>query len=156
VQVTGLNTKLTIAGQQLTADFTIDSAPGLVKIGIASVAGTSLLTLGSFVNIKAGTGALIVRAGGVAGALTVSDFAFTLPGGITLTVNTISIAVNTTPSAVKDVVVVGSTPIVLDLPAGPTVSVQVLGGKLSFGGHEIKGDFLFDQGAGKTRIAATN
>src|SRR5262249_15504683 len=117
VQVTGLNTKLTIAGQQLTANFTIDSSPGLVKIGLTSVAGTSLLKLGSFVDIKAATGALLVRAGGVAGQITVTDFAFTLPNSISLTGGSISIAVNTTPSAVKEVVVVGGTPIVLDLPA---------------------------------------
>ena len=94
-----------------------------MKIGIVSAAGKSLLKLGTFVDVKAATGALDPprRRRGPAH---VTDFAFHLPGDLSLTGGDITVSVNTSTAAVKEVVTVGSTPIVLDLPAGPTVTVR--------------------------------
>ena len=91
----------------------------------------------------------------MAGSLTVSSFEFTLPG-ITVTGGTISVAINTTSAAVTETVLVGGTPVVLNLPAGPTVTVRAIGVALAFGGHTLTGDFLFDQRSGVTRIAVAN
>ena len=94
-------------------------------------------------DIPDATGVLLVTKAGVAGRLTVTNPLFTVPG-IVLSGGTISIAINT------------STAALLDLPAGPTVTVKAIGASLTFGGNTLSGDFLFDQGNGQTRIAAVN
>jgi hypothetical protein len=150
---------LEVAGQKLTAAFTFEQSldangQTVVKITVSNTdPGSSLLQLGPdgnpFIDVKDGSGQLLIGAGGVAGTLTISDFVVTgLPAGMGLTLDqggSISVAVNTMPQAA------------LGLPAGPYISVRVIGAQLKLSSaFTLGGDFAFDQQGGVTRIAGAN
>src|SRR5262249_50555819 len=112
------------------------------------------LTLGTFVNVTGGSGQIIVSPRGVAGSFTATA-TLTLPG-LSPSGGTFKLAINSTTADVTEAFTVGSTTRTLTLPAGPYVSVEVLGLKLAFDADNfIHGDFAFDQKDGVTRVAVT-
>ena len=136
VKLTGTNVALSIAGATLTGDFTLEQSAAGVKVTIKSHAGSSLLTLGSFVNVRQASGEFTIAPTGVTGSVTITDVVVTLPGiGFTLAPGgSISLALTSS-----------------------SVSVSVIGAKLTLAsGPALQGNFVFDQQAGLTRIAATD
>ncbi len=166
VEADGL--QLEIAGQVLEGDFTLEQGTSLtgervVKIAVENAAGngSSLLKLAdggaTFLDIEDATGQLVVTSRGVAGRLVVDSFAVDLPGidFDLATGGSIAIEVNTIPTAVTETFQLNGTATTLSLPAGPYVSVRVIGGELTIadGGFVLAGDFGFDQtGTGADRV----
>ncbi len=149
---------LTIAGQTIGGSFVIERNTAAQSVTVA-VTGLTLKLgdpLAPFVNITAANnvkGAFLINAQGVAATLTGSVPAgtFNLPGGLTITATSISLELNTGTTAVlrSFTVDVGgtSTPISLDLAAGPFLRVKALGGSLTLGagGPTVSGSFVFDE-----------
>ena len=100
---------------------------------------------------------VVIGPGGVAGSLDVQSFSLSLGGGVTLTADSIKVEVNTGRSAVSHTVTVGGTTVALSLPAGPYVSVALLGAKLTLGsgGPQLAGSFAFRQGTAGDGSAVT-
>ena len=163
-----------LAGQSLHGDVVVEqttSATGQTVVTVAVVNTladpTDLLTLRTgattILAVAAATGVVVIGAGGVAGSLDVQSFTLSLGGGITLTADRVTVEVNTGRTAVSHTVTVGGTTVALSLPAGPFVSVALLGAKLKLGasGPVLAGSFALRQGtAGDgsaiTVIAATD
>ncbi|HSF97082.1 MAG TPA: hypothetical protein VLA55_00205, partial [Ornithinibacter sp.] len=171
LRVVGTDVLLTVAGQVLRADVSFEQATTaggetVVKVAIASTAGHPLLSLtagGSDVLVvTAATGQLLLTSAGIAGSLVVTTFALTIPGGTTLTADVLRVDVSTVRAPVTETFVLGGTSTVLTLPAGPYVSVRVIGGALTLGGGaELAGNFALEQradasGAAVTVIAASD
>ena len=86
--------------------------------------------------------------------------ALTLPAGVSAS-GSLSLAVNTTSSAVNRTVTVGGTPLALSLPAGPYLRFEATGLTLSVLGQTLSGNFAFERVADETggtlvRIAGTD
>ena len=173
VQATGVD--LVLAGQSLHGDVVVEqttSATGQTVVTVAAVVNTladptDLLTLKTgattILTVAAATGVVVIGPGGVAGSLDVQSFTLSLGGGITLTADRVTVEVNTGRTAASHTVTVGGTTVALSLPAGPFVSVALLGAKLTLGasGPVLAGSFALRQGtAGDgsaiTVIAATD
>ena len=113
------------------------------------------------VDIVDAEGQILIAPAGVAARFTVTDFDFTLPG-LTIGTGTIEIRINTTPIEVNESFTVAGSTTMLTLPAGPYVSVVVLGADVTLAGTiALSGDFAFDQatkadGSIVTRIGVTN
>jgi hypothetical protein len=112
---------LTVAGQTLTARFTLErrvTAAGEVVV----LASFSQLTasLGGLVSITGGGGALLVTTRGVAASLTRLDVTFATVGGVTIDSGVVEVRVNTSAAPV-DVTVAqpAGDPLVLSVPGGP-------------------------------------
>ena len=172
LRVVGTDVLLTVAGQVLRADVSFEQATAagggtMVKVAIASTAGHPLLSLtaggANVLVVTAATGQLLLTSAGIAGSLVVSTFALTIPGGTTLTADELRVDVSTVRAPVTETFVLGGTSTVLTLPAGPYVSVRVIGGALTLGGGgaELAGNFALEQrtdasGAAVTVIAASD
>ena len=139
VRVAATGVDLVLAGQTLHGDVVIEQSTTATGQSVVTVAvvntladPSNLLTLttGSttILAIGAATGILVIGPTGVAGSLDVQDFTLTLGAGITLTASSITVEVNTGRTAVSQTVTVGGTTVALSLPAGPSVSVALLGG----------------------------
>ena len=168
VRVQAAGVDLVLAGQTLHGDVVIEqttSATGQAVVTVAVVNtladATDLLTLrtGSttILAVAAATGVVVIGPGGVAGSLDVQSFSLSLGGGVTLTADSITVEVNTGRSAVSHTVTVGGTTVALALPAGPFVSVALLGAKLTLGsgGPQLAGSFAFRQGTAGDGSAIT-
>ncbi|HEX4525985.1 MAG TPA: VCBS repeat-containing protein, partial [Gaiellaceae bacterium] len=151
-QATGAT--LALAGQTLTGDFTFDqTAAGEVTVAAANVS----LSLGSL-SITNGSGALIAGGSGIAGTIS-GTVALVIPG---VTVGgTISVSLNTQTAAVSRTFTVGTSTVVLNLPAGPYVRAEGVGLSLNILGQTLAGDFSFERvtladSSTATAIAASN
>ena len=171
VRVVGQNVRISIAGQELNADVSLEkgtdaSGASVVKVAIENSDGatTSLLKLGPpgtpFIDVKDGNGQFLITSMGVAGSVNVTDSSVTIPG-FTLHPGNLTVQVNTIPTAVHETFLIGGAMRVLDLPAGPFVRVTAIGLTVTIAGQDLQGDFLFDQqgqpdGSTLTRIAVAN
>ena len=150
----GTGASLTVAGQTINADFSIEQltiSTGDREVRIA-VANGSLSLAGGLVSIGIDpntqlpslSGAILVANGGVAAQLSgplslgsgLSGFSF---GG------SFALAINSTSLPVNQDITLGTTHIVLDLPAGPFVKVSGTGVTLSVLNQTLSGDFAFQQ-----------
>ncbi|MHC4995763.1 MAG: beta strand repeat-containing protein, partial [Planctomycetota bacterium] len=147
----GTPASLTVFGQTLSGVFLFEQGTNsdgdTVIRGAASDVG---LTLGDgttdFVTITDGSGEFIVSDAGVAAALRTSTM-LNVPDLFTSTFD-IEVQLNTTSSVVNETFVIDMADVALSLPAGPFLRVKVNASganKIVFDGHEIEGDFFFEQ-----------
>ncbi|MBK8459220.1 MAG: hypothetical protein IPL43_02525 [Micropruina sp.] len=125
VLIDGNDLTFTVAGQEITADVTLErtaAADGSSRISV-TLAELSF-SIGSVVSVSGASGSLLIAADGIAGSFTATPV-FTLPDSMTLTAVSIRIDVNTTPGAV----VLSPS---ITLPAGPYVRAE-LSATLTFG-----------------------
>ena len=112
---------LNVPGLTLNGDFVLQQSivngHKIVTIGIDNLN----FTLGGFVSVTDGQGAVLVNSAGVAASFVVSA-SFTIPG-VALTFGVIRVELNTGSAAVNDSVMLPSGLVVLNLPAGPFVQV---------------------------------
>ena len=124
---------LTIGSQSLTGDFTLQQSTTagvtttLVTVSSAAlsiVSGTTTLLA-----VSGGQGSLTLSTAGIVGSLTAA--VSTAPAGPLqgLSVNALTIAVNTTPSPASGV------------PAGPFFGIEAAGATLTVAGQTVTGDF---------------
>ena len=124
---------LTIGSQTLTGDFTLQqSTTGGVTTTIVTVSNASLSIVSGTTTLLAvndGQGTLIASTAGVVGSLTAS--VSTAPAGPLggLSVNALTIAVNTTPTAAQSI------------PAGPFFGIEAQGATLTVAGQTVTGNF---------------
>ena len=158
VQVSGTGLTLTVAGQTITGDFIFQQLSGsngqrVVRVAISNL---SLSLGGSVVSVTDGQGFLLANSNGLAGSFSVSA-SFTLPGGLSLTVNTIRIDINTGNVAVAESLTLAGDVYSLQLPAGPFLQVTVVGAQLTVTSAVVlSGDFSFSQAAGVTSLGLAN
>ena len=162
--------KITIAGQELRGVLSVQqdtlpvganappgSAPAkVVHIGLSNVS-FSLGDTTAGVSMIGGTGALVLKPTGIAGRFTGGIRVF-IPGGTFD--GTLSLAVNTTPTAVIDQVVLGGgSTIALNIPAGPFLRFEGSGVQVTIGGQTLGGDIVLERGSvpgpGSTTVAVT-
>ncbi len=167
LRIAGTGLTLSVAGQSLQGDIGIeqttsygpDGVPGggddttVVRIALANVSlhlgsGTSGLSLTD------GSGAFIVSSAGVAGQVS-GTVALTGVPGVSLSA-TVTASVNTTGATVNTALPIGSTVIVLDLPADSTFTVSGTPIELTVGGFTLRGDITFTQGTGAVTITVAN
>ncbi len=154
LKLTGTGVSLTIAGQTLSGDFSIErSTTGSATVTRITASNVSL-SLGdgttTYLSLRQGEGSLLVTAAGLAGRISADVQTSNVPG-FALS-GRLSIAVNTTSAAAEG------------LPAGPYLRVEALGVTAAFLGQTLTGDFAFERttkatAAGTTpvvRIGATN
>ena len=124
---------LTIGSQSLTGDFTLQqSMTGGVTTTVVTVSNASLTIASGATTLLAvsnGQGALTVSTAGIVGSLTAT--VSTAPAGPLqgLSVNALTIAVNTTSSPASG------------LPAGPFFGIEAAGATLTVAGQTVTGDF---------------
>ena len=142
-QFQALNTTLSLLGQTLTGNFAVDQATdarGARDIRIAA-SGVSLTLGDAPISVSNGQGSLIVAGSGVAGQFS-ADVTTSIPN-VTFNGN-FGLAINTTGTAVNQVLTAGNQSIALDLPAGPYLKVSATGLNLSILGQTLTGDFAIE------------
>ena len=142
---------LTIGSQSLSGDFTLQqSTIAGVTTTIVTVSNASLSILSgssTLLAVKNGQGSLIVSTAGVVGSLTATVDTAPSPTGPLggLSVNALTIAVNTTSTAAQGV------------PAGPFFGIEAAGATLTVAGQTVTGDFGVEvsTASGATVVIAT-
>ena len=124
---------LTVGAQTLSGDFTLQQATAAgTTTTIVTVANASLSIVSgasTLLAVSSGHGSLMISPAGIAGSLTAT--VKTAPAGALqgLSVNALTIAVNTTPVAAQGV------------PAGPFLGIEAAGATLTVAGQAVTGDF---------------
>ena len=144
----GTGLTLTAFGQSLGGDFVIDQqldAAGakVVRLAVAN-ATLDLGPVGSPVfSAQSGSGAFVITGAGVAGTLaaTVSVGSGT-PVSVT---GTVQVQINTTGSAVDELVTVGAGAIAIQLPAGPYLRIAGTGVTLTVGTQALQADIAVER-----------
>ncbi|MHB1572001.1 MAG: beta strand repeat-containing protein, partial [Solirubrobacteraceae bacterium] len=165
VSASASDLSVTIAGQQITGNFAFSKGTDAlgnpaVLVAFTSVTGTNLLSLGGgAVVVGGGDGQLVISSAGIAGSLTATGVAVTLPG-VTVKGGTFTIQASTYATAIDQPFTVAGTTSTLSLPAGPYVSVVATGLDLTIGPVDVQGSFAFSRqtatdGSVQTVIAAT-
>ena len=146
LRVEGTGLTVTVQGQSLTADVVVERA---------TVAGAPVTTIalnrvdltigagGNGVRITGGTGLFLVTTAGVAGRVS-GTVVVTLPAGTSLT-GALTLAVNTTSSAVTASVDVAGTLVALDVRAGPYLRFEGTGMVLTVLGQSLRGDLVIER-----------
>ncbi|MBK8459221.1 MAG: hypothetical protein IPL43_02530 [Micropruina sp.] len=157
--------ELDVAGQSLRGNLSLEqgtNAAGeqVLKLAIVNTTPVDpLLTLtaggNDLLTIEDATGLLVLSTAGAAGSLDVTNFVVSLPGGLSLTAESIRVEVNTGTAAVTETFNLGGSSTTLTLPAGPYVSVRVLGAELDLGTPVLSGNFAFEQGTAPDGTAIT-
>ncbi|CAB5080406.1 hypothetical protein D3OALGB2SA_510, partial [Olavius algarvensis associated proteobacterium Delta 3] len=153
-----LNAELGLLGKTLSGDFAFDQSDGSLTIAADNVS----LSLGDgntdLVSIVDGEGVLMISGAGLAGRLNATILE-NIPG-VELT-GTFELALNTTGAPVNETVMVGDTPMAIDIRAGPFL--RVAGQNISIGilNQTLTGNVSFEQltsaaGTPLTRMAATD
>ena len=138
---------LTVGDLSIAGAFTVERATsstgdtrtvlGLTG-GIVSLGGSQLVTgvQGALVVIPGATGGIAASLSGTV------DLSSVLPSSVQVS-GTFAVAINQTSARVSENVTVGSTVVVLDLVAGPYVSVSATGAVLTIAGQTLSGDLSF-------------
>ncbi len=134
-ELTATGASIAIGGQSLTgAALTLSrTTTNGVTVTTLGVSGAALLIgdgTTTFLSLDTISGSLTVSSAGVSGSLSAHLVSSALTN---LTANTISVAVNTTSSAVGG------------LPAGPYLRGELTGATLTVGGQSLSGDFGFQR-----------
>ena len=120
---------LTIAGVSTTADLfferttRVSDDSGVIKVAVADLDFTLFGGLDQLVTITNGQGLFLITDDGMAGAFSVS-VAFHLPLGLTISAQTVSVAINNTNVDVHEEFHIPGDTEVLDVAAGPYVRVE--------------------------------
>ena len=153
-----LDLKLDILGVVLVGDFVFErsttaSGESVIRVALSDVGlnilGDASLNIPGIVNVSNGQGALLLDSQGLAADFSadvavdptqfgLSALDFTLAG-------TFRIAINNRLSAVDEVIMVGDTAVVLDLPAGPFLRVEAINAELTILGQTLTGNFAFEK-----------
>ncbi len=134
LRVEGTGVQLTIFGQTLSGDFSIERSGTVTSIAAANVS-FSLGAGGNGVTLSGGQGAFRLTPAGLAGRLS-GQVALTLPAGVSVG-GALSLAVNTTFAAVDEPA--------LALPAGPYLRFEGTGLQVDVLGQRLAGDFVFER-----------
>ena len=151
VHVTAANAGLAINGQTFGGNFTLEQATAqdgtrLVRLGVSAL--TFALGDGThtYVSVTDGQGSFLLSRLGVAAAFSVTASLSGLPGVTASGTPTATIEVNTTATAVDETLAVAGQPVVIRVPGGPFVRVEVAGVTLGLvGGATLAGAFTFDR-----------
>ena len=164
LQVGGTGLSLSVLGQTLTGDFTFSMQTLADSSQVITVAANNValsLTDGTnpILTLK-GSGALILSSSGLAGTVTATVDATHTSSQFQAS-GTFTIQVNDTSAAVSQLIPVGGSNVVLNVPAGPFVQVSGTGVVLSISGQSISGDFVFQKattsaGSQVVQVAASN
>ncbi|MEQ1861602.1 MAG: LEPR-XLL domain-containing protein, partial [Chthoniobacteraceae bacterium] len=149
LRLAGDDVTLTVAGQSLMADFAIErftKTDGTVLLRVAATdvqlhikadaSGPDVVTLAD------GEGFFVVSSAGIAGRVG-GTVTFNIPD-VTFT-GTFTLAVNSTPVAVNESIVVGGRTITLALPSGPFLRVEGTDVSVRVAGQTLGGDFAFER-----------
>ncbi|MGV3771328.1 MAG: beta strand repeat-containing protein, partial [Verrucomicrobiales bacterium] len=148
LRLEAIDTSLSILGVGMSGDFAFEKKQTNVGAEqVLTVAASNLeFSLGDTVNdlltINGGTGAFILDENGLAGEATVSVALGV--GGLTLS-GAFKVQINNKVTAVSETVVVGGSPISVNVPAGPYLKITGTGVTLSIGGLSLTGDFSFEE-----------
>ena len=148
VRVEGIGATITIGGQTLTADIAIErstDAAGspITVIGANNVAFAVNAGSTPVLRLAGGSGAFVITSAGLAGRLG-GQVALNVPAAVSFT-GTLTVAVNTTFTAVTQDVEVGGATVSLSLPAGPYLRFEGTGLAVDVLGQRLTGDFAFEQ-----------
>ena len=153
VSATGPTVTLSVLGQTLSGAFIFEQtgtgAARVVRVALADVT----LALGP-ATVSNGTGVLLLTSGGLAGRLS-ADLALTDTGVLDLR-GSFALALNTTGTAVHEIVTVGGGDVVLDLPAGPYVRVSGTDVVITAGGQQLSGDVTVEKSGSTVRVTAAD
>ena len=138
---------LTVGDLSIAGAFTVEratSSTGATRTVLGLTGGQ--VSLGGSLLVTGVQGALVVipgATGGLAASLRGTvDLSSVLPSSVQVG-GTFAVAINQTSSRVAENVTVGDTVVVLDLVAGPYVSVSATGAVLSIAGQTLSGDLSF-------------
>ena len=138
IRVDGKGVKLTILGQELTGDFSVERATAEDGTAVTAIVAANVsYSIGSATagaTLTNGHGAFLATAAGLAGAAG-GTIGITLPGDASFT-GTFALAVNTTHAAVDTTLTVGGEDVALKLIAGPYLRIAGTGVKLSLRGPD--------------------
>ena len=149
VEVTVLQQTLrgTFAIEQVTLPVGANAPPGTLPRTVVRIAVSDLeLTLGTTtanVHLTHGTGAMVLSNQGAAARFS-GTVTVLVPGGLQVIGNTISLALNTTTTAVNEQVDTGNGLVSLVLPAGPYLRFEGTGVQVSFQGQRFSTDIVLE------------
>ncbi len=150
IEVTGTGLMLTVAGQTLSGNFTFQSQTAADGSRVVTVA-VSQLTVSlqdgsgnNLVSLTNGSGALILTNQGLAGSVQATVNAGQSAANFQLS-GTLALQINNMPTAVSEVVMVGSSMVTVNVPAGPFVRVSATNAQLTVAGQSISGNFVFQK-----------
>ena len=147
LRVEGTTITLTVLGQTLTGDFSIERATlaGGASRRRSSARNVSFsLASGSYgIGITGGAGALLVTAAGLAGELR-GAVAANLPAGVSVT-GSFSLLVNNTNAAVAETLTLGAETVALNVARGPFVRFSATGARLEVLGQVAQADIAFER-----------
>ena len=161
LRLEGTEIDLTVAGQTLTGNFAFEqkTKPNGQRVVVVAVTDAQL-NLGDGLAVATITeGALVITPTGIGGKLS-ATVDMDLGNALVLDDARANIEINNTNAIIRDSIVVNGDEIVVDLPAGPYVRVEILGAetdvlntpdidktvaRLTIAGIELAGKFVFEQ-----------
>ncbi|MDF2434916.1 MAG: large repetitive protein, partial [Mucilaginibacter sp.] len=148
VRVDASGVTLTVAGQSLAGSFSLETTSLPTGPAVAIAATNVSVTFGTAstgATVRNGAGELLATTNGIAGAFA-GTVAIALPAQASLS-GTLSLAVNTLPTAVDQSFSVDGTTLALDVPAGPYVELQGTGVTLTVLGQSVSGNVTIQAAA---------
>ncbi|MBL9136319.1 MAG: hypothetical protein JNK85_10640, partial [Verrucomicrobiales bacterium] len=152
VRVSGRDASITVQGQRIAGDFDFErlSQPDgsrVTRLGILNGRFTLGSEVSDILSVSNGRGSLLVTQGGLAGEFSAQVSINPAAIDFSITVDTFSVAVNTTGEAIDESFSVGGQDIELLLPAGPYVRAEFAGAQVALLGQTLTGNFAFEQAA---------
>ncbi|HET8980295.1 MAG TPA: hypothetical protein VFN87_19240, partial [Solirubrobacteraceae bacterium] len=146
---------LTVAGQTVSGDFGFQRTTDATNATVVIAAITNLTAVlgGGVATLSNGTGIVVASSAGLAGSVG-GTLTLNVPG-ITLA-GTLNLQVNQTTARVTDSLTVAGTPIGIDVPAGPAISVAGTGITITALGQSISGDVTLTSASGTTSLTLAN
>ena len=157
VRVAGIGASLSLAGQQLTGDFSFEqrTSGGLdgnlatagdnTKVVTVAFSNASLNLGGGLASVSGASGLFILQANGLAGQ---ASAALSLNAGSGASVSgSFKLLINRTGAAVQQTVSVGGAAMTISAPAGNYLKVTGTNINLAVAGQTLKGNFEFQQRA---------
>nr|NLI49984.1 hypothetical protein [Propionibacterium sp.] len=150
LRIAGTGVRLTVAGQSLSGNVTLEKSAGVLKLAATDVEAAFGDGNTAYLTLLGGEALFVVTSSGLAGEVSGTVALRSIPH-VTLG-GTLALVVNTTGGAVLQTFTVGGQPRTLDLPATPTLSIAGTDVVLVVAGQQLRADVTITKLATGVRI----